>query len=330
MVRPSEIFLDFNAALKHLQEENKASATAVSVLSGANKQEVAAFAQTWVRLPPERRRRVSQMLVDLAEENIELDFNPLFRYLLVDEDAQVRALGIEGLWEDEDTALVKPLIGFLRSDPNARVRAAAADSLGRFLLLAEYGRLPQSPHADLIHAALLATVRSGAEDLIARCRAVEALGYSSRDAVRDVIADAYADGEAEMRASAVVAMGHSADGYWRKAVGAELDSLDPRMRFEAVRAAAELEFRGAVPRLIEMLDDTDREVQMATITALGQIGGSAAKAALEEAVESEDEVLRDLADEALQELRFSSDPNSLLFDLAPEEELYEGEEEIDE
>jgi HEAT repeat protein len=87
------------------------------------------------------------------------------------------------------------------------------------------------------------------------------------------------------------------------------------MRFEAARAVGELEYGAAVPHLIELLDDPDREVQMVAVSALGQIGGRSAKDALTQLTESDDEVLRDLADEALQELQISSDPNLLLFDL---------------
>ena len=241
----------------------------------------------------------------------------------------MRAFAIEGLWEDEDPALVKPLVGFLRSDPDATVRAAAADSLGRFMLLAEYGRVPQSPHADLIYDALLATIHGTAEAIGVRRRAVEALAYSSRERVRDVIAAAYADDDADMRASAVAAMGRSADAYWRKTVANELDSHDPRMRFEAARAIGELEYRAAVPRLIELLDDPDREVQMATITALGQIGNRAAMDALTRTAASDDEVLRELANDALQEVRFTGDTNLLLFDWEADEELMDDEDDFD-
>jgi HEAT repeat protein len=330
MPRKSKLIYDFDSALEHLQSENKLSSTALGALSSANKRDLEKFAQTWVRLPVERRRRAAQMLVDLAEDNIELDYDALFRYLLNDEDAPVRVSAIEGLWEDEDPALVKPLVGSLRSDPNAAVRAAAADSLGRFMLLAEYGRLPQSPHADLVYESLLATIHDSAEDIAVRRRAVEALAYSSRACVRDVIAAAYADDDADMRVSAVAAMGHSADAHWRKMVASELDSRDPRMRFEAARATGELEDRAAVPRLIEMLDDPDREVQMVTITALGQIGSRAAMDALTRTAASDDEVLRELANDALQEVRFAGDTNLLLFDWDADAELMEDEDDFDE
>lgn len=317
MVRKTELAADFAQAIKHLREGNGSLSPArLGALSGANRTELAAFAEAWVTLPAERRRRTAQTMVDLAEENFKHDFNLLFRYMLNDEDPTVRAHAIDGLWEDEDIALVKPLIGFLRSDPDEGVRAAAADSLGRYVLLAEYGRLPQESLTNLIHEALLAAIRSGTETTEVRARSIEALAYWSEDAMRDIIAAAYDDEQARMRASAVSAMGRSADTYWRKTAAAELESPDPRMRFEAARAAGELEDREAVPRLIELLDDADREVQGAAITALGQIGGKPARHALQRAAESEDEVLRSLADEALQELDFASGSDLLLLDLA--------------
>lgn len=322
-----ELFPDFNAALAHLRDvTTPLSPTALSALSGANAAERAMFAQTWSALPVERRRRASQMLVDLAEDRIDVNFDALFRYLFNDADAQVRACAIDGLWEDEDTALIKPLVGFLRSDPDARVRAAAADALGRFVLLAEYECLkPQQ--AEMARDALLATIRSETEETEVRCRAVEALAYWTSETTRDVIAAAYADGDPRMCASAVAAMGRSADAYWRETVESELESPDARMRFEAARAVGELEDRAAVPRLIEMLDDADREVQIVAITALGQIGGKAARQALIRAASSEDEVLRSLADDALRELDFSSDSDLLLFDLNADEEFDAEEEE---
>ncbi|MGE5265683.1 MAG: HEAT repeat domain-containing protein [Acidobacteriota bacterium] len=336
VAQKDKLFVDFKGALENLRDLDAAlSLSALGALSGVNRQELADFASLWVRLPTERRQRASQMMVEMAEENFKNDFNLLFRYMLDDEDAQVRVHAIDGLWEDEDVALVKPLVGFLRSDPDPGVRAAAADSLGRFVLLAEYDRLPQKAMADLVHDALLSTIRSGLETTDVRARAIESLAYWSEDLMRDIIAAAYEDDNAQMRACAVSAMGRSADTYWRKTAAGELESPDPRMRFEAAVAVGELEDRESVPRLIELLEDSDRQVQSAAITSLGQIGGKPAREALHRAAESEDEVIRSLADEALQELDFASNSDLLLFDLGVEDEDWEdmeldGDEEEDE
>ncbi|MCL5950642.1 MAG: HEAT repeat domain-containing protein [Chloroflexi bacterium] len=315
MERKDRLFIDFNSALSHLREDETLSPTALGALSGAGKRELTPFAETWAAVPAERRRRAARMLVDLAEDNFEKDFNVLFRYMLNDDDPGVRASAIDGLWEDEDSGLIRPLVGFLRSDPDAQVRAVAADALGRFVLLAEYDRLPQTQFVDLIHEALLATIRNPAEPVAVRAHALEALAYWSEDLMREVIAAAYAHEDTQMRASAISAMGRSADKYWREAASSELDSADVRMRFEAARAVGELEDRTAVPRLIELLEDSDREVQGAAIAALGQIGGKQAREALAAAARSKDEVVRSLAGEALQELEFTRSSDFLLMDL---------------
>ena len=309
--------INFRDALKRMQDTtSQLSARAISAFSNTSKKDLAAFAPVWIDLPTERRRRAARMMVELAEQDFKLDFELLFRYFLNDEDAVVRVAGIDGLWESEDATLVKPMIGFLRSDPAASARAAAADSLGRFMLLAEYGRLSES-HGKLIGEALLATIRSASEDLVVRCRSVEAIAYWSEDVVKKIIDAAYEDDAPEMRASAIAAMGRTADSVWRKIVLDELESPDPRMRFEAVRACGELETRDATPHLIELLQDPDREIQIAALTALGQVGGKLAKSALIQAAASDDDVLSELATEALQELDFADSGEFLLLDMEP-------------
>jgi HEAT repeat protein len=317
--RKKDLFPDFTNALRHLRDDAMPARATLSALSGANRAQLGAFAETWIRLPVERRRDVSGKLIDLAEDSIEMDFNLLLRHMLNDEDAQVRVNAIEGLWEDEDHALIAPLVGFLRSDPDGRVRAAGAEALGRFVLLKEYDRLTVD-QANLIHEALLAAIRSANEPLEVRARALESLAYWGSDLMRDVISDAYADDDVDMRASAVAAMGRSADAYWSKPVSEELESSDPQMRLNAVRAAGELEIHSAVRGLIELIDDPDREVQSAAVTALGQIGGAPAREALLRVVDSSDDVLSSLASDALDELEFASGSDLLLFETALEEE----------
>ncbi|MBI5649984.1 MAG: HEAT repeat domain-containing protein [Chloroflexi bacterium] len=315
MAGKKKIILDFEAALAHLRDESaEPSAAALGALTGASKTDARAFAQTWSELAVARRRRVAQMLVERAEENFELDFTPLFRQMFTDVDPHVRVAAIEGLWEDEDGALGKVFVAFLRHDPDPRVRAAAADALGRFVLLAEYGHI--SEHLGTTAAdALLTTIRSEREERTVLCRAVEAFAYSSQPIVREVIRVAYVDEDAEMRASALVAMGHSADEHWSATLADELESDDARMRFSAAHAVGELEDQTAVPRLIELLNDTDREVQTAAITSLSQIGGKSAQNALARVAASDDEVLSNLAQEALEELNLNANSDLLLFDV---------------
>jgi HEAT repeat protein len=319
--RPERMFdADFKSALLYLQsDEISLSPSLLFALSDLDRRELQEFARVWQLLAPDKRRRITQAMSELAEERIEADFTRIFRYLLDDEDAEVRASAINGLWEDEDPALVKLFIGALRSDQAARVRAAAAEGLGRFLLLAETKRLP-AVDGDDIQTALLATIRNAGEDQLVRRRAIEAIAYIGDETVRNIVAAAYADDDAKMRATAIFAMGRSADPYWKRTTAQELYSPDPQIRFEAARAVGELEFKAAVPRLIELMDDPDREVQSAAITSLGQIGGKDARRALINVIEGEDEVAREIAQDALDELEFASSSNLLLVDIGMESE----------
>ncbi len=319
--RPEKMFdADFRSALKYLAGEKVSLAPSLLfAFSDVTRGELQEFAEVWQTLPTDRRTRISQAMMELAEERIEADFTRIFRYLLDDEDAPVRVNAINGLWEDEDPALIRQFIGALRSDPDAQVRAAAAEGLGRFLLLSETKRIPASD-GDEIQTALLAVIRNGGEDRLVRRRAMEAIAYVGDETVRNIVAAAYADDDAKMRASAIFAMGRSADPYWKRTVAQELYSPDPQIRFEAARAVGELEFKAAVPRLIELADDPDREVSSAAITSLGLIGGKLARQALTTIIDGEDEVAREIAQDALDELEFASGSNMLLVDIGLESE----------
>jgi len=240
--------------------------------------------------------------VELAELSFEVNFDPIFLVAMGDEDSEVRASAVDGLWEYEDQALIGPLVHLLRVDAVPRVRAAAAMALGRFVLLGELEKIDRAP-AMLAEEALLETLRDAEEDLEVRRRAVEAIAYSGEAGVRDIIEAAYYDEDEKMQASALFAMGRSADAYWRRLLIKELDNPNPELRFEAARACGELEAQLAVSQLIRMsIDDPDREVQQAAVWALGRIGGRAAREALETLYESDDEVLSQAAADALDEI----------------------------
>jgi HEAT repeat protein len=59
-----------------------------------------------------------------------------------------------------------------------------------------------------------------------------------------------------------------------------------------------------VPRLAQLLDDPDREVQEAAIWALGQTGGDQARRLLQGCLEEGDDATRSAAEAAMQELEF--------------------------
>jgi len=296
---------EFEELLKKMRDsQTSLSISSLYGLSDLTRAEAQLFQEVWSLLDAGRRRWIIQSLVDIAEASFEVDFNPIFRLCLSDEDEIVRSRAIEGLWEDEDLTLAGLLVRLLRDDPSESVRAAAATSLGRFVLLGELEKIEAAP-AMMVEDALLGAIYDPHEMLEVRRRAVESIAYSGQAQVRDIIEMAYYDDEEKMRISAVFAMGRSADPLWREMVIAELDNPNPEMRYEAAIACGELEASAALSALIDLIEaDPDPEVQEMAIWALGCIGGKEARRVLEACCESEDEALRQAAEEALDELDF--------------------------
>ena len=271
--------------------------------SSLGAKDVVRVREIWPCLPVGSRRRLITRLVELAEADFEVDFGAIFRLGLGDEDAEVRAAAIKGLWEDKDVRLVPLLVARLREDRAVTVQAAAATSLGRFILMGELGKTRPGPRATA-YEALLATCQATDEHIEVRRRALESLAYVGNETVAELIREAYAAPEEEVRISAVFAMGRSADTRWARHVQQQLFSPNPELRYEATRACGEIQLREAVPELEELADDVDPEVREAALWALGQIGGDKAREILEHYCLAENEATRAAAEAALDELEF--------------------------
>ena len=307
----------FTTVLEHLRDASKPlPAIDLFHFSNLSKNNLAALEEVWPELPVERRRGVMHDLNELGEANFEVTFEDVFRMGLEDEDAEVRATAINSLWEAEEPDLIAPFIEFLQRDPDAGVRAAAASALGRFVYLGEIEELP-APQFHRIEDVLLAAVH-GNDDFEVRRRALEAVAYSSRPEIAPLIAKAYADPETKWRVSAVFAMGRTADSDdWGAQVCAELHNTAPEIRFEAARAAGELELEDAAPALVELLMDVDAQVREAAIWSLSQVGGPEARRALNRLLRKADEDELDFIQDALENLDFTEemqDFSRIIFD----------------
>jgi hypothetical protein len=296
----------FEELLNELATSEKFQTTNLYMLSRMNQEDLNIFRNIWPTVPTQRRRDIMQELVEIAEFNFEVDYDPIFLLGLGDEDADVRVSAISGLWEQENPELIEPLVHLLRTDPVVMVRAAAASALGQFINLRELQEIEHYP-ALLAEEALLETIREANEHVEVRRRAVEAIAFSSEADVISIIENAYYDSDEKMQVSAIFAMGRNADKRWQPRVIAELDNPNSEIRFEAARACGELEAVEAVPKLIQLIDeDPDLEVQEIAIGALGRIGGPEARSVLEIYLENEIEALALAADEALYELNLFS------------------------
>jgi len=295
---------DFEELLLQISDtENRLSISSLYCLSGMDRDEMLLFQEAWRSMAVERRRQIINFLMEVAEASFEVNFGLVFRFCLGDEDEEVRAAAIEGLWEDHDPALLNPLISLLRDDPSISVRAGAAAALGRYVLLGELDKIKARPFA-LVREALLETIHSSFEDQTVRQRAIESIAYSGDEGVREIIEAAYYHEDQRMRTSAVFAMGRSADPYWSDLVINELQSSRPEMRYEAAMASGELELAAATPLLANLVNDPDREVLEAAIWALGQIGGNEARRILYDCYREGDEFLCEAVEEALEQLEF--------------------------
>jgi HEAT repeat protein len=282
-------------------------ASTLAQLSRLSADDFARFLGVWPVLSDERRRHVIDSLVDLAEDNVELNFDPVFTLALGDVDADVRRQAIRGLWEYEGPELIDRLIEILVGDRDGAVRVQAALALGRFALKNELEELRPSD-GDKVDSALSKTFQDESEPVEVRAHALEALGARSERWVTELIDEGYDSSERPLRLGAVYAMGRSADARWLGILREEAQDEDSEMRFAVATAAGGIGEEEAIPFLLELSRDEDDEVQEAAIGALGEIGGDAVKSALRDLLDEPDERVRDAALAALREAEFVDDP----------------------
>jgi HEAT repeat protein len=308
--------------LKNLANlDEQISVAALYALSGLEKTQLEQVTLAWNTLPADRRAAAMQHLVDLGDDNFEVDFNAIFRVGLHDVEPAVRAAAISGLWEDVDPALIAPLLKLLQTDESEAVRAATASALGHYVYEGEVDELDEAKVKPIV-TALKTTYRNVEEPIEVRRRALESLGFLSDDDTSQLITQAYHHANERLKLSAVFAMGRSLDAErWGSIVVEELAAPDPEMRYEAARAAGELEYAPAVRKLGELLDDVDEEVQLVTVWSLGQIGGEKARQLLLAVLDSDAEHLHEEAEDALAELEFKADNlDFTMFDFEDEDE----------
>lgn len=275
----------------------------------------------WKTIPDARKIGILEDLDDLMEKDTLVNFDDLAKVVICDSNPEVRVTALGLLWENEEPRIAPILMNLLNNDPDEAVRASAASLLGRFVLLGELDSLSVNLKNEIIDN--LMTISTSAELPQVKRRALESLGYSSHTDVPGLIRNAYETEDIPWVASALCAMGRSADDQWESFVLAQLNSPDTEVQFEAVRAAGELELASAREPLLSFLDEEieDHEIKLAVIWALSQIGG-------EDIKEKFDELLSDAVDEeetewiekAIDNLELSSSQGLDLLDFSPDDD----------
>jgi len=298
-------------------------------LSDLEGSELEQVKETWKTIPDWRRKALLEDLEELGAKDDLLSFEAIARLAIDDVDAQVRISALRILWEFDSRDLVALYTKVLENDQDIEVRAEAAANLGKYVLAGELDELPARLLTDIENKLL--KVIEGEAPAIVQQQALESLGYSGRKEVARLIRKAYASSQADWKASALAAMGHSVNDTWAPQVTECLDHKDPLIRLEAVRSAGELELKETSDRLLELLDDPDDEIRQAAIWSLAQTSGSGVRLTLERMLEeNENDDEQVLLEDALEQLTFTEETDGLLLldldEIAADDELDEDEE----
>ncbi len=311
----NEELLPFQKVLDVLLEDGKdIPPGCLNMFSDIEPAALESLQETWPRLGLNRKLLLLDQLNTLANEDTLVSFDDLGRALLTDTEPQVRIRAMRLLIECEDARLVPTYIDMLSNDNDVAVRAEAASTLGVFVQLGEFDDVPD----DLRHQIedILLEVFNGEDDPSVRRRALEALGFSSRDEALVLIESSFNRQDPDWKASAIFAMGRSSDERWADHVLRMLVSENRRIRLAAAQASGELGLGLARPLLLSLLEEEfDEAISGATIWSLSQIGGEDVRLYLQnllDKVEDDDEQAAFL-EEALDNLTFTDDMSS--FDL---------------
>lgn len=276
-----------------------------SDLEGAD---LEAVRSVWLQTSSSRRYNLLEDLEELAETDTLVSFDALAKIALQDPEPRVRTIAIRLLWESEDPRLARNLIKILENDDNADVRATAASGLGSFVYQGELEELDE----DVLHLIedKLLQVINGTDVELVRRRALEAMGFSSRDEIPALIRKAYDSNDPDWVTSALFAMGRSADSHWEPQVKRMLNNPKVNIQLEAIRAAGELGLQSTRRILLDLLEEEaqDSDVRSAVFWSLSQIGGEEVRETLEKILEeTEDDEEADILSDALDNLSFTED-----------------------
>lgn len=274
----------------------------------------------WPQVSLHRRQALMEDLEQLGDADDLLNFEQVCNLALGDSDPFIRARAIGILSDYEDIQYLPVFLDIVKDDEAAVVRAAAATALAVFVYMAEVELLSSSVQQKLED--VLFSIAGGEDDAEVRMRALEALGYTSREEISPMIEAAYKNGDRKWLSAALLAMGRSANPKWESKVMTMLDDKRPEVRAEAAAAVGGLESKTAVKRLLELLDDHDSQVRMAAIWSLSEIGGAGVGKALTKMLEkTSDEEEAKLLEEALDNLSFTDGSGGfVLFDIGEDDE----------
>jgi hypothetical protein len=295
-----------------LDEEHIFPAGYLHLFSDLETEQLKQLEMIWPKILPTRKQALLEDLEILASKDTLLCYDNMAINLLADADPTIRMMAIRLLWECENPKLIPIYLEIIKNDPSRFAKAEAASVLGVFIYMGEVEKIP-AVELKLIEEELILLAVEGTDELIRR-KAIESLGFSSREEVVHLIAAAFSSNKTDLKISALVAIGRSNDPIWENEVLEGIDHDNDLIRLEAVQAAGNLGLEAARPILLEMLEDlNDPEIIKATLWSLSQIGGEDVREKIEEMYEYLDPDEEDFIDEVLENLNLTEEMASFDF-----------------
>ena len=263
---------DFAEALEAIQGDSL-EPRMLTGFSDMGRNDVRKLTPVWKALPEETRVTVADHILALGQDDLLLDYQRFYRLFLDDVAAPVRQAGASGLSMYEDEELIDPLVNLLTADPDENVRIAAADSLATFTTLGEFGELPDRMVRRLRTVLVKVINDTNASDALRASALAAAAVRADDDEIQDAVEAFYSSGEPDLRMGAVQAMGRSENPRWLPLLDGAVRDPDPDMRQLAARSLAPFDSE-VVPMLTMLVrEDTDAQVRLEGIQALGSVGG---------------------------------------------------------
>lgn len=279
-------------------------------LSDLNPEDAALLCEAWPKVSLRRRKALLEDLEEIHLADDLLCFEEVGRIAFKDMNPDVRVRAIRILREYEMVDLLPAFQAMAERDPDTDVRAEAAAALGMYIYMGEVEDI--SPAKLKRVEECLLSLLSNQEPVLVQRRALESMGFSSRNEVPGLIEKAYTSEDMDWVISSLYAMGRSANSHWYPKVLKMLTHPHPGVRAEAAGAAGELEIKASRPALVDLLDDADFDVRMAAIWSLSQVGGKGVRKALERSLETtEDDEEADQIEKALDNLDFTEEMQDL-------------------
>lgn len=275
--------------------------------------------------------------LDEMAEDFGIDHTDDFLVYVDHASEKIRASAIRCLWEANLDEVWPVLKQTAETDSSEEVRSTAISVMGRYIFEQLLQSDPDADESDLYtDANLILEVRAWLDGVLARPtstlmerrRTLEALSFFPQDSERALMTEWSQSEDAELRMTAIFAMGRSAEPMFVEPILKAFEDSDDRVRRESLRAIGEAGMVEGLPLLEAVLNGSNREYKLEAISALGELGGDRAEELVQDLVVDADPEISELANLAvvnIEEARMVEDWQAIR-----ERELAEADEDEDE